>query len=84
MILSMARSFATDQLKAALSKLLPSALGKEALLEAEVELRAYWDRTTGGTPSQRYTENTQEFPIQPSFEVRYLFSRRMVHQGTRC
>lgn len=69
MILSMARSFATDQLKAALSKLLPSSLGKEALLEAEVELRAYWDRTTGGAPSQRYTENTQEFPIQPSFEL---------------
>ena len=69
MILSMARSFATDQLKAALSKLLPTSLGKEALLEAEVELRAYWDRTSNA-PSRPYSENPQEFPIQPAFEVR--------------
>ncbi|KAL5487695.1 hypothetical protein ACEPAI_5803 [Sanghuangporus weigelae] len=68
MILSMARSFATDQLKAAWSKLLPTSLGKEALLEAEVELRAYWDRTTNA-PSRSYTENSQEFPIQPAFEL---------------
>lgn len=71
MILSTARSFATDQLKAALSKLLPTPLGKEALLEAEVELRAYWDRTST-PPSRPYTENSQEFPIQPAFEVRNL------------
>ena len=69
MILSMARSFATDQLKAALSKLLPTSLGKEALLEAEVELRSYWDRTSNA-PSRPYSENPQEFPIQPAFEVR--------------
>ncbi|EJD01530.1 uncharacterized protein FOMMEDRAFT_126526 [Fomitiporia mediterranea MF3/22] len=68
MILSMARSFATDQLKGALSKLLPTSLGKEALLEAEVELRAYWDRTSNH-PSRPYAENSQEFPIQPAFEL---------------
>lgn len=72
MILSTARSFATDQIKSALSKLLPTILGKEALLEAEVELHAYWDRTTD-KPSRPYAENTQEFPIQPAFEVRLIF-----------
>ena len=68
MILSTARSFATDQIKSALGKLLPTILGKEALLEAEVELHAYWDRTTDH-PSRPYAENTQDFPIQPAFEV---------------
>ena len=72
MILSTARSFATDQVKSALSKLLPTILGKEALLEAEVELHAYWERTTD-KPSRPYAENTQEFPIQPAFEVCLIF-----------
>ncbi|PPQ66726.1 hypothetical protein CVT26_009527 [Gymnopilus dilepis] len=44
-ILSTACSLATDKLRASLLSLLPTSLGKEALLEAEVELRAYWERT---------------------------------------
>ncbi|KAI5119590.1 hypothetical protein M0805_005762 [Coniferiporia weirii] len=68
MILSTARSFSTEQLKAGMNRLLPTALGKEALLEAEVELKAYWDRTTGA-PSRPYAENAQEFPLQPAFEL---------------
>ncbi|KAF8914298.1 hypothetical protein CPB84DRAFT_1721254 [Gymnopilus junonius] len=44
-ILSTACSLATDRLRASLLGLLPTSLGKEALLEAEVELRAYWERT---------------------------------------
>ncbi|KAH9948752.1 hypothetical protein B0H21DRAFT_211629 [Amylocystis lapponica] len=45
-ILGASRSLSTDNLKGALSKVLPTSLGKEALLEAEVELKAYWERTT--------------------------------------
>ncbi|KAH9482340.1 hypothetical protein JR316_0004438 [Psilocybe cubensis] len=44
-ILSTSCSLATDKLRAGLLTLLPTSLGKEALLEAEVELRAYWERT---------------------------------------
>lgn len=43
-ILSTACSLSTDKLRASLLSLLPTTLGKEALLEAEVELRAYWGR----------------------------------------
>ncbi|KAH9939258.1 uncharacterized protein BXZ73DRAFT_44012 [Epithele typhae] len=50
-ILTVSRSLATDRLKAALVRTLPTSLGKEALLEAEVELKAYWDRTGSGRPS---------------------------------
>ncbi|KAF9006696.1 hypothetical protein BDQ17DRAFT_1540472 [Cyathus striatus] len=44
-IIKSAGSLSTDKLRASLLHLLPTSLGKEALLEAEVELRAYWDRT---------------------------------------
>lgn len=44
-ILHASGSLATDKLRASLLSLLPTSLGKEALLEAEVELRAYWERT---------------------------------------
>ncbi|VDC04111.1 unnamed protein product [Peniophora sp. CBMAI 1063] len=46
-----ARSLATDRLKAALLRILTTPLGKEALLEAELELRAYWERTKATAPS---------------------------------
>ena len=68
MILSTARSFSTEQLKLAMGRVLPTPLGKEGLLEAEVELKAYWDRTAS-PPGRPYTENAPEFPIQPAFEV---------------
>ncbi|KAF8559139.1 hypothetical protein OG21DRAFT_1432124 [Imleria badia] len=48
-ILSAARALNTTQLRAGLHKVLPTTLGKEAVLEAELELRAYWERT-GGIP----------------------------------
>ncbi|KAG7447582.1 uncharacterized protein BT62DRAFT_947663 [Guyanagaster necrorhizus] len=44
-IINTAQSLVTDRLRAGLLSLLPTPLGKEALLEAEVELRAYKDRT---------------------------------------
>ncbi|KAI0355400.1 hypothetical protein OH77DRAFT_323425 [Trametes cingulata] len=68
-ILSVSRSLATDKLKAALLKVLPTSLGKEALLEAEVELKAYWERTTSArSPSSRNADNSQ-FDLQWSFEL---------------
>ena len=73
-ILATARSLAVDRLKAALLRVLPTSLGKEALLEAEVELKAYWDRTPSARPSARRSngENGAEFDLQWSYEVRLL------------
>lgn len=62
-ILNAAGSLSTDSLKAGLNKILPTALGKEAVLEAELELKAYWERNTPHTPAK------QEFDLQWSFEV---------------
>lgn len=70
-ILSAARSIATDKLKAALLKVLPTSLGKEALLEAEVELKAYWERTTTAkSPASPRGAESGHFDLQWSFEVR--------------
>lgn len=71
-ILAAARSLSTDKLRAGLLKVLPTNLGKEALLEAEVELRAYWERTKlPGGPSSPMLEEGQGFNLQWSFEVRH-------------
>lgn len=48
--------------------LLPTTLGKEALLEAEVELRAYWDRTK--PPRGGLEDDKEVFNLQWAFEVR--------------
>ncbi|KAI0711045.1 hypothetical protein C8T65DRAFT_695490 [Cerioporus squamosus] len=66
-ILSVSRSLATEKIKAALLKVLPTSLGKEALLEAEVELKAYWDRTGARASSPR--TSSSEFDLQWSFEL---------------
>lgn len=63
-ILGAAGSLSTDSIKAGLNKVLPSTLGKDAVLEAEMELKAYWDRNTPHTPAN------EEFDLQWSFEVR--------------
>lgn len=63
-ILSAAGSLSTDHLKAGLNKLLPTPLGKEAVLEAEVELKSYWERNTPDTETTK-----QDFDLQWSFEV---------------
>lgn len=65
-ILGAAGSLSTDSLKTGLHKILPTALGKEAVLEAEVELKEYWDRNTPHTPSK------QDFDLYWSFEVRVI------------
>lgn len=65
-ILGSAGSLATDKLKSGLSKVLPTSLGKAAVLEAEVELKAYWERNTPHTPTK------QDFDLQWSFAVRLV------------
>ncbi|KAJ3985758.1 hypothetical protein F5890DRAFT_1508207 [Lentinula detonsa] len=67
-ILNAAHSLTTDKLRAGLLSVLPTALGKEALLEAEVELRAYWDRTK---PSKggAVEDDTGSFNLQWAFEL---------------
>jgi hypothetical protein len=66
-ILSAARSLTTEKLKAGLLQVLPTSLGKEALLEAEVELRAYWDRTP--TPASTESDLGKPFNLSWAFEV---------------
>ncbi|KAJ7771084.1 hypothetical protein DFH07DRAFT_241274 [Mycena maculata] len=65
-ILNTARSLSTDKLRASLLSILPTSLGKEALLEAEVELRAYWDRTARPVVPE---DDTQTFNLQWAFEL---------------
>lgn len=71
LILATSRSFSTDRLKASLLKLLPTSLGKEAILEAEVELRAYRERTSVSAPAspRRAAAEDSNFPLQTAFEV---------------
>ncbi|KAH8118657.1 hypothetical protein DFH11DRAFT_1686758 [Phellopilus nigrolimitatus] len=69
MILGAARSLSTETIKGGMNKILPTPAGKEALLEAEVELRAYWERTTPSTPLRPYAESVQDFPLLPAFEL---------------
>ncbi|KAF8528845.1 hypothetical protein BU17DRAFT_37137 [Hysterangium stoloniferum] len=69
LILGYARSFSTDRLRSGLLKALPTALGKNALLEAEVELRAYVDRNPPATPLPTDESTMAKFPLQPAFEL---------------
>ncbi|GJE87477.1 hypothetical protein PsYK624_035600 [Phanerochaete sordida] len=62
-ILSTAGSIYTEKLKAGLNKLLPNGLGKAAVTEAEVELKAYWERTAPHIP------DTEHFDLQWAFEL---------------
>ena len=73
-ILAAARSLSTERLRAGLLKVLPTSLGKDALLEAEVELRAYWDRTTmpSNLDNAKNGDDLRNFHLQWAFEVRYL------------
>lgn len=65
-ILSTSSSLVTDKLRASLLSLLPTSLGKEALLEAEVELRAYWERTD---PKSVPEDDSRTFHLQWAFSV---------------
>ena len=69
-ILTTSRSLSTEKLRSSLLTVLPTSLGKEALLEAEVELRAYWERTTSRATLE---DDSRTFHLQWSFEVRTRF-----------
>ncbi|KAG2155092.1 uncharacterized protein EDB93DRAFT_1202413 [Suillus bovinus] len=56
-ILNAARSFNTSRLRTAMHKVLPTTLGKEAILEAEMELRAYYQRTVTAVGSSSSSED---------------------------
>ncbi|KAI0065950.1 hypothetical protein BV25DRAFT_1619008 [Artomyces pyxidatus] len=68
--LTSAQSLLTDRIKSGLLKILPTPLGKEALLEAEVELRAYWERTSA-LKSQAIAAE-QSFDLQWAIELMRL------------
>jgi len=68
-ILTTSRSLSTEKLRSSLLSVLPTSLGKEALLEAEVELRAYWERTNSRGPPE---DDSRTFHLQWSFEVNKL------------
>lgn len=66
-ILNTARALTTPQLRAGLNKILPTTLGKEAVLEAEMELRAYWERA--GTASSQVPHDDSSFNLPWAFEL---------------
>ncbi|KIO12460.1 hypothetical protein M404DRAFT_677760 [Pisolithus tinctorius Marx 270] len=68
-ILDAARALNTAQLRAGLHRILPTTLGKEAVLEAELELRAYWDRTSGTSGNG----SSQVVPDDGSFNLPWVF-----------
>ncbi|KAG2073555.1 hypothetical protein BDR04DRAFT_1094463 [Suillus decipiens] len=56
-ILNAARSFNPSRLRTAMHKVLPTTLGKEAILEAEMELRAYYQRTVTAVGSSSSSDD---------------------------
>ncbi|KAK2465956.1 hypothetical protein APHAL10511_001597 [Amanita phalloides] len=66
-ILQNANSLSTDRLRSSLLGLLPTCLGKEALLEAEVELRAYYERM--GTGAVSLADDTKTFNLHYAFQL---------------
>jgi len=52
-------------------KVLPTTLGKEAILEAEMELRAYYQRTVTAAGSGSSGQDGA-FDVQWAFEVRVI------------
>ncbi|KAG2013255.1 hypothetical protein CC2G_010186 [Coprinopsis cinerea AmutBmut pab1-1] len=68
-VLHASGSLSTDRLRAALLGLLPTSLGKEALLEAEVELRAYWERTAPAGIIPPLEDDTATFHLPWAYEL---------------
>ena len=73
-IITSSRSILTDRLKTGLLKTIPTTIGKDALLEAEMELRAYWQRPNAikPTPSQ-VSAAEYSFSLPSMIEVPCLF-----------
>lgn len=69
-ILTTSQSLSTEKLRSSLLTVLPTSLGKDALLEAEVELRAYSERTGSKALPE---DDRRTFHLQWCFEVRVRF-----------
>ncbi|KIY73974.1 hypothetical protein CYLTODRAFT_365006 [Cylindrobasidium torrendii FP15055 ss-10] len=65
-VLRTAQSITTEKLRTGLLGVLPTTLGKEALLEAEVELRSYRERNTG---RQLADDDRDTFDLNYAFEL---------------
>lgn len=65
-IIASARSLLTDRLKTGLLKSVPTTIGKDALLEAEMELRAYWQRPNAVKPSASQVSASEHNFFLPS------------------
>ena len=73
-IITSSRSILTDRLKTGLLKTIPTTIGKDALLEAEMELRAYWQRPNAIKPSASQASASEcNFSLPSMIEVRSLF-----------
>lgn len=73
-IITSARSILTDRLKTGLLKTVPTTIGKDALLEAEMELRAYWQRPNAIKPSpSQASASEHNFSLLSMIEVSGLF-----------
>ena len=71
LVITTAHSLSTDKLKTSLVRILPTPLGKDALLEAELELRAYRERTnTSDAPSAASNGLSESINIQWAVQVR--------------
>lgn len=87
-ILSGARALVPERLRAALLKLVPTSLGKDALLEAEVELKSYWERirrassSSSSSSSRSATAAEGEFDLLWSFEV--IAKQCFLDSAPRC
>ncbi|KAI0268310.1 hypothetical protein BC834DRAFT_686389 [Gloeopeniophorella convolvens] len=72
-VISSAYSILTDRLKIGLLKTLSTTLGKDALLEAEMELRAYWQRPNAVKPSPaQISVSDQNFSLPLMIELMRL------------
>ncbi|KIL70383.1 hypothetical protein M378DRAFT_7248 [Amanita muscaria Koide BX008] len=67
-IIKNASSLSTDKLRASLLGVLPTSLGKEALLEAEVELRAYYEQM-GTDAVSPFDDDSKAFNLHHAFEL---------------
>jgi len=87
-LLNSSASLSTDKLRGSLLSLLPTSLGKEALLEAEVELRAYWERTANERgPSGELDDDSETFHLSWAYEVSFCKSSSMsslILNSTSC
>lgn len=77
-LLRTAGSLHTDRLKTSLIKILPTVVGKESVLEAEMELKAYMERSPQPSPMNGGgIDEAEHFDLQWSYEVRirlFLFT----------